>query len=109
VRHDDRRLNLPVLQHLLNTHDPREGRGRDRQLKFVVGHPDTTLNADLAEIEFLVSRLTGWLPEDILLMPEGINSPDQAHKAAVAAACLVRAWRYCTRLHIELYGHTRGT
>jgi len=97
LRHEQRRLNLPALQALLNAPG-------DHQLKFVVAG-----DGDLDEIDGLLAQLTGWTPPDILLMPEGTAPPEPARKRAVSDLCLRRGFRYCPRLHIELYGNTRGT
>lgn len=96
-RHEQRRLNIPVLQSLIDAH-------KQFQLKFVVCEP-----SDLGEIEALLGQLRGWTPSDVLLMPEGVTSPTPAARAMVAEACVRRGFRYCTRLHIELYGNRRGT
>lgn len=106
-RHEERRINIPVLQQLLDTHDPARHPDRDRQLKFVVTH--AAFDADLAEIHDLLSQLRGWKPSDVLLMPEGVTTPAAPHRQAVLNACLRHGWRYSARLHIELFGHTRGT
>jgi 7-carboxy-7-deazaguanine synthase len=97
ARHEERRINLPALQHLLD-------RPGDHQLKFVVSNP-----ADLAEIESLLAKLRGWTPGDVMLMPEGVKSPSPASTEWVVRECVARGWRYCHRLHIELFGNTRGT
>lgn len=99
ARHEERRINLPALQALLDAHP-----SPHHQLKFVVA-----TDADLPEIEALLASLRGWQPSDILLMPEGVTSPTPERRDAVIRACLSRGWRYCHRLHIELFGHTRGT
>jgi 7-carboxy-7-deazaguanine synthase len=100
-RHEERRLNFGVLQELLERYpSPRH------QLKFVVS---AEVERDLEEIEGVLSRLNGWRPEDVLLMPEGVRPPTAEHKAAVVRACVERNWRYCARLHIDLFGNTRGT
>ncbi|MCL4209845.1 MAG: 7-carboxy-7-deazaguanine synthase QueE [Phycisphaerales bacterium] len=96
-RHEERRLNIEPLQQLIDAHP-------ERQLKFVVARAD-----DAAEIESLLARLRGWAKEDILLMPEGVTPPDEARRQLVLGLCLSRGWRYCHRLHIELFGHRRGT
>ncbi len=96
-RHEGRRINLDALQGLLDEHD-------NRQLKFVV-----QTERDLAEIDDLLTKLRGVAPEDVMLMPEGVTPPSLEHKQFVAQACLERGWRYCARLHIELFGNTRGT
>lgn len=98
--HESRRINMPALQGLLHAYP-------ERQLKFVVGA--ATLDADLAEIEGLLGGLRGWAAGDVLLMPEGVVTPSPEARAAVARACVGRGWRYCGRLHVELFGNTRGT
>lgn len=97
ARHEQRRLNIPVLQSLLDTHP-------SHQLKFVVCGP-----ADLAEIEGVLAGLRGWKPGNVMLMPEGVVAPGQDVRTRLAAECVRRGWRYCHRLHIELFGNTRGT
>ncbi|SRR5579862_648694 len=70
------------------------------QLKFVVASEE-----DVAEMEALLATLGRPVPRSkILLMPEGMEPrPD------VLELCLGRGYRYCNRLHIELFGNTRGT
>ncbi|MEO0482512.1 MAG: 7-carboxy-7-deazaguanine synthase QueE [Planctomycetota bacterium] len=96
-RHEQRRIDLESLQRLLNDYPC-------RQIKFVATAP-----ADLAEIDQLLSRLTGWKPGEVMLMPEGVTTPKPGATDWVLQACLDRGWRYCHRLHIELFGNTRGT
>ncbi len=96
-RHESRRLNIAVLQSLLNRYP-------ERQIKFVVSTP-----GDLPEIEHLLGQLAGWQPAGIMLMPEGVAPPDPETSRWIAAACTARNWRYCRRLHIDLFGNTRGT
>lgn len=96
-RHEERRLNPEVLTRLIR-HFP------DRQLKFVVSS-----QADLAEIESLLASISGYDPGDVMLMPEGVTPKKQGELGWVVAACLKRKWRYCNRLHLELFGDTRGT
>lgn len=96
-RHEERRINLPALQQLIDTFP-------SRQLKFVVSGP-----GDFVEIEGLLSRLTGWAREDVLLMPEGVGAPSAELRGLLTRECIARGWRYCGRLHIELFGNTRGT
>lgn len=97
IRHEQRRINLEALGALLACH-------RERQIKFVVRQP-----ADLAEIDRLLGRLEGVAPCDVLLMPEGIQTPDPDSVGWVVQTCLDRGWRYAHRLHIELFGNIRGT
>ncbi len=101
ARHEERRLDTGVLQRLMAAHSrPR----RDFQLKFVVSEPE-----QLGEIEGLLSRLEGWEPSDVLLMPEGVAAPTPELRGWIVGACTQRGWRYCHRLHIELFGNRRGT
>lgn len=95
-RHESRRLNFDALAILLTL-------APARQLKFVVTKP-----TDLAEIEGIVDRLRVE-PSEVMLMPEGVAVPDPESIRWVVEACLVRQWRYCPRLQIELFGDTRGT
>jgi len=75
------------------------------QLKFVV----STEN-DLAEIKNLLSRLPPVPSERILLMPEGIDVKTLATRSPwLVELCKRERFRFCPRLHIELFGHTRGT
>ncbi len=95
--HEERRINIPALQALISRYP-------QRQLKFVVARA-----SDLSEIESFLSHLSGWSPDDVLLMPEGVTPPTPAQKHWIVQACLARNWRYCPRLHIELFGNKRGT
>lgn len=97
ARHEARRIDLGVLQRLLDEY-------AGRQLKFVVCEP-----RDLEEVEALLSRLRGWRADDVLLMPEGTTREALASRAWIVEACKARGWRYGPRLHIELFGHRRGT
>lgn len=96
-RHEARRINITALQALVDDY-PR------RQLKFVVAAP-----ADLAEIDALLLELRGLDPEQILLMPEGVRTPTQEQSGWIVDTCIRRGWRYCHRLHIDLFGNRRGT
>lgn len=96
-RHEERRINIAALNALL-------ARFPDRQLKFVVQS-----EADIAEIDALLAQLQHWHREDVLLMPEGVVSPSHETRKWVAETCMRRGWRYCTRLHIDIFGNKRGT
>lgn len=74
------------------------------QLKFVVSRPE-----DLAEIEAMVAEV-GADPARVLLMPEGtdVAALDRGARFLVPA-CIERGWRFADRLHVRLFGHTRGT
>jgi 7-carboxy-7-deazaguanine synthase len=75
------------------------------QLKFVVSSEN-----DLAEIKDLLSRLPPVPFHQILLMPEGIDSKTLASRSPwLVEICKREGFRFCPRLQIELFGHTRGT
>ncbi len=76
------------------------------QLKFVVAVP-----ADLVELEGLLAELDPKIPpHHVLLMPEGTHPEALARSESwLVEACLRRGFRYCQRLHIQLFGNTRGT
>jgi 7-carboxy-7-deazaguanine synthase len=79
--------------------------GKDFQLKFVVTRPE-----DILEIENdFLAHLTGWKPEDICLMPEGITPEDLMTRTSwVVQECVKRGWRFTPRLHALLFGVKRG-
>jgi len=96
--HERARLRIDVIQHFIDT-------APDFQLKFVVAG-----ESDLTEIAAIVSQLTGVQPSDVLLMPEGIDRETLAGRAEwIAGVCKRTGYRYCPRLHIELWGNRRGT
>ncbi len=78
----------------------------EHQLKFVISG-----EADLAEIESMLREANlNTAPENILLMPEGRTLEEQRARALpVVEWCKQRGWRYCARLHIDLFGNKRGT
>ena len=96
-RHEQRRLNLDALHALLGDHP-------ERQAKFVVASA-----ADLPEIEALLEELPQLDAGDVLLMPEGVTTPDPAGLGWLVEACLAKGWRYCHRLQIDLFGNRKGT
>jgi 7-carboxy-7-deazaguanine synthase len=80
--------------------------GFEHQLKFVVSR-----ESDLAEIEAMLNEANvGANPENVLLMPEGRTVEElRIFAPQVVEWCKARGWRYCARLHIELFGNKRGT
>ena len=80
--------------------------GYEFQLKFVVRD-----EGDLPEIEALLAQVARPIPPDrVLLMPEGIT-PDalRQRQTLVVDLCKRKGYRYCPRLHIELFGNKPGT
>lgn len=72
--------------------------------KFVVGS-----ESDVAEVEALAAA-QGIASGRILLMPEGTTSAALRERITwLAPLCLARGYRLSDRLHIHLYGDTRGT
>ncbi len=110
ARHEARRLNLPVLADLISSIHSHPARA-DLQLKFVVN--PASLPSDEREILDLLSALAHAgcpiAPADVLAMPEGVAEPGPQARQAVLQLVLRHGWRYCTRLHIHLFGNTRGT
>tara|TARA_R110002111_G_scaffold81481_4_gene128617 strand:- start:2621 stop:3331 length:711 start_codon:yes stop_codon:yes gene_type:complete len=97
LRHEETRLNYNSINELIASTP-------DRQLKFVVKAP-----SDLVEIDAVLGELTGYQPRDIMLMPEGVAIPDRDSIQWILDECIIRNWTYCPRLHITLFGDTRGT
>lgn len=97
VLHEERRTNLAALRGLMVRYP-------ERQLKFVVSRTE-----DLNEIEALLAQLKGWKPDEVLLMPEGVTPALAQTRQWLVSECVARGWRYCHRLHIELFGNVRGT
>jgi 7-carboxy-7-deazaguanine synthase len=96
--HERQRINVPVIQQFIDA-------SPDFQLKFVVSD-----EKDLAEIEQLLALLKNWTPADVLLMPEGTDAATLSSRAGwISDVCKQTGFRYCPRLHVELYGNTRGT
>ncbi len=96
--HEKNRINVPVIQQFVDT-------SPDFQLKFVVSD-----QRDLDEIDALLSQIKGWQPSDVLLMPEGIDAAILRSRSGwIGEVCKRTGYRYCPRLHVELYGNTRGT
>lgn len=96
-RHEERRLNFGAINELIAS-------SRDHQLKFVVSDPN-----DLIEIEQVLDGVVGYQHSDVMLMPEGVQVPDPDSVYWVVDECLARGWSYCPRVHVQLFGDTRGT
>lgn len=95
-RHNARRIDTGVLAHLIHNYPV--------QLKFVLSRTD-----EIREIDELLQQLPAVSPDRILLMPEGITTHALAQRSAqLAELCKTRGFRFCPRLHIELWGHRPG-
>lgn len=106
-------LNLsPKLSHSRNADEARlneralAGHARDPRawFKFVIAEPE-----DAEEVAALSERF-GLASDRIILMPEGTSPQTLRQRSAwLAPLCQARGWRFTDRLHIHLYGDTRGT
>jgi len=73
--------------------------------KFVVSQPE-----DLDEIDMDFIRKLDIPISKVILMPLGINSEDlKKHSNAVAEYAKEKGYRMLGRLHIDIFGNTRGT
>lgn len=97
LRHEHRRLRPEVLSAFLE-------RG-PYQLKFVVDHA-----GEVAEVLDLLRQLPPVDPTLVLLMPQGVSRDELAVRGPwLAEVCKQHGFRFCPRLHIDLYGNRRGT
>lgn len=97
LRHDALRQRPDVIAAFM-------ARG-EYQLKFVVDRPE-----DLDEIRDLLAQLPAVPPERVLLMPEGVSTAALNAKALwLVDLCKAHGYRYCPRLHVDLFGNRRGT
>ena len=77
------------------------------QLKFVV-NPDVT--GDIEEIEAILQLLPPIEPNKVLVMAEGTDSETLNRRMrTLVPICMQRNWRLTPRLHVDLFGNTRGT
>ena len=97
-RHEKRRLQPEIIRHWIQSYN--------YQLKFVVAS-----EADLDEIRDLLAAIgTEIIPSKILLMPEGTDAAFiRKRSLALIDICKRHGYRYCDRLHIQLFGNTKGT
>ncbi len=97
------RENLPVIQAMID--QCKENEGRDFQLKFVMQN-----QAELAELEEnFLSRLKGWRPDDVVLMPLGSTPHElQQTRMLTLEAAISRGWRYSPRLQINYFNGIAG-
>jgi 7-carboxy-7-deazaguanine synthase len=97
VMHDRQRLRPDVIRAFLDH--------CDYQLKFVIDRP-----GDVEEVLVLLEQLPPVDAEKVLLMPQGVTAEELQSRAVwLVEQCKKYGFRYCPRLHIELYGHRRGT
>jgi 7-carboxy-7-deazaguanine synthase len=96
--HERQRINVSAIQQFIDN-------APEFQLKFVVSD-----QRDMGEIDELLAQLKNWSPAEVLLMPEGTTVEALSTRAGwISDICKRTGYRYCPRLHVELYGNTRGT
>jgi 7-carboxy-7-deazaguanine synthase len=97
-RHEKRRLQPEIILEWIRSYN--------YQLKFVVAS-----DKDVEEIRDLTSTFGCEIKSSkVLLMPEGTDSPTiRSRTAALINVCKRHGYRYCNRLHIELFGNSKGT
>lgn len=97
LKHDEQRLRPDVIRAFME-HCP-------YQLKFVI---DT--EQDIGEVLALLDRLPPVVPDRVLLMPQGVTVDALRERGPwIAELCKRHGFRFCPRLHIDLFGNTRGT
>jgi 7-carboxy-7-deazaguanine synthase len=95
--HEQRRLQFDVIRAFMEH--------CDYQLKFVVDQP-----GDVREVLAILEKLPAVDRTKVLLMPQGVTRAELDLRAGwLAELCKEHGFRYCPRLHIELYGNRRGT
>lgn len=96
-RHDQRRHRPKVIRELVQRYDT--------QFKFVIDTP-----TDIHEVERYLEEFPEVTGEQVYLMPQGIEMSQLALKLDwIQEQAQTRGWRVSRRLHIELFGNTRGT
>lgn len=98
ARHERSRMQPEILREWVNT--------CAFQLKFVVSDA-----SDIGEIEKTIAAIGAAIPPwKILLMPEGTSEGAlDARRSNLLAICREKGYRFCDRLHIRLFGNSRGT
>jgi 7-carboxy-7-deazaguanine synthase len=97
------RRNINAIQAMIDHCN--DTMGKAFQLKFVVQNHN-----ELQEIEeTFLSHLTGWNPDDVVLMPLG-STPDELLQTRMIAveAAIERGWRFSPRLQINYFGGVAG-
>jgi len=97
-RHEQTRKQLKVLQGWVSSYD--------FQLKFVLSS-----HLEIQEIEDLVKTIGVSIPNwKVQLMPEGVDSLKlEKTRSVLVDICRKKGYRLTDRLHVHLFGNTRGT
>lgn len=95
--HEERRLNLPVIQQFVDRYD--------YQLKFVADK-----KKDFSEVQEILGKLKNVERDRVLIMAQGRTRRELREKARwIVDLCKKHGFSYTPRLQIELYGNRRGT
>ncbi|MBL8822915.1 MAG: 7-carboxy-7-deazaguanine synthase QueE [Planctomycetia bacterium] len=96
-RHERDRMNLPVIRQFVEEYPV--------QFKWVIDQP-----TDIDEVRSIMAQLPAVDSDRVFLMPQAITQEDFVEKGRwIAELCKQYGYRFGSRLHIELWGHTRGT
>lgn len=99
--HNNRRINIKIINRFIKYS---KSEGKDFQLKFVFSG-----SVDEPEIKEILSKLPLVKAADVLLMPLGTSEKELNEGSNLAIrTCIKNGWRFCPRLHIELFGHKEG-
>ena len=95
--HEERRLNLPVIQRFMAEYD--------YQLKFVVER-----KRDFTEVREVLEKLENVDVSRVLIMAQATTRKNLREKGQwIVDLCKKHGYGYSPRLHIELFGNRRGT
>ena len=97
-RHDSTRIDYNILNEWIDSYE--------FQLKFVVSRRE-----EINEVKCIIDKIeSDILPEKVLLMPEGTDSETIYSRYNILVdLCKENGFRMCNRLHLDLFGNTRGT
>ena len=97
-RHDSTRIDYDILNEWIDSYE--------FQLKFVVSRKE-----EINEVKCIIDKIeSDILPEKVLLMPEGTDSETiHSRYDMLVDLCKENGFRMCNRLHLDLFGNTRGT
>ena len=97
-RHDSTRIDYNILNEWIDSYE--------FQFKFVVSRRE-----EINEVKCIIDKIQGdILPEKVLLMPEGTDSETiHSRYDMLVDLCKENGFRMCNRLHLDLFGNTRGT
>lgn len=97
VRHDERRHRPEIIRQLIQRYP--------YQFKFVIDVPE-----DVQEVAEYLDEFPEIRPEHVYLMAQAIEQEQLTEKTEwLTELARAQGWQVSPRLHIELFGNTRGT